>query len=251
MMLQVLVEEMLSGANSAFNMYPGLAFGAAELIAECGTPEQKKLYVERMLNGTWGGTMCLTEPQAGSDVGAAKSTARKNADGTYSIRGTKIFISGGDHDLAENIIHLVLARIEGAAPGTKGLSLFIVPKIRVKPDGGLLGTNDVSVGSIEHKMGINGVGDVRAELRRERRLRGRAGGRRRERRHEPDVQDDERRAHRGGHPGPGAGERGLLQRAGVREGPQAGRARRASGRIRRRRAWPSSSTRTCAACCWR
>ncbi|EPX59610.1 Acyl-CoA dehydrogenase [Cystobacter fuscus DSM 2262] len=154
MMLSVLVEEILSGANSAFNMYPGLAYGAAELVAECGTPEQKKLYVERMLNGTWGGTMCLTEPQAGSDVGAAKSTARKNADGTYSIRGTKIFISGGDHDLAENVIHLVLARIEGAVPGTKGLSLFIVPKIRVKPDGSLQGPNDVTLGSIEHKMGI-------------------------------------------------------------------------------------------------
>jgi hypothetical protein len=154
MMLSVLIEEILSGANSAFNMYPGLAFGAAELIAECGTPEQKKLYVERMLNGTWGGTMCLTEPQAGSDVGAAKTTARKNADGTYSIRGTKIFISGGDHDLAENVIHLVLARIEGAVPGTKGLSLFIVPKIRVKPDGSLQGPNDVTLGSIEHKMGI-------------------------------------------------------------------------------------------------
>ncbi|ATB40617.1 acyl-CoA dehydrogenase [Cystobacter fuscus] len=154
MMLSVLVEEILSGANSAFNMYPGLAYGAAELVAECGTPEQKKLYVERMLNGTWGGTMCLTEPQAGSDVGAAKSTARKNADGTYNIRGTKIFISGGDHDLAENVIHLVLARIDGAVPGTKGLSLFIVPKIRVKPDGSLQGSNDVTLGSIEHKMGI-------------------------------------------------------------------------------------------------
>jgi len=154
MMLYVLIEEMLCGANTAFNMYPGLSFGAAELIAECGTPEQKKLFVERMLNGTWGGTMCLTEPHAGSDVGAAKSTARKNADGTYNIRGTKIFISGGDHDLAENVIHLVLARIEGAVPGTKGLSLFIVPKVRVNADGSLAGSNDVSVGSIEHKMGI-------------------------------------------------------------------------------------------------
>ena len=154
MMLQVAIEEMLCGANTAFNMYPGLAFGAAETIAECGTPEQQKLYVERMLNGTWGGTMCLTEPHAGSDVGAAKTSARKNADGTYSIRGTKIFISGGDHDLAENVIHLVLARIEGAAPGTKGLSLFIVPKLRVNADGSPAGGNDVSVGSIEHKMGI-------------------------------------------------------------------------------------------------
>lgn len=156
MMLQVTVEELLSGSNSAFNMYPGLAFGAAEVIAECGTKEQQHQFVERMLNGTWGGTMCLTEPHAGSDVGAAKSTARRNGDGTYSIKGTKIFISGGDHDMADNVIHLVLARIDGAAPGTKGLSLFIVPKLRINADGSAGKPNDVSVGSIEHKMGING-----------------------------------------------------------------------------------------------
>jgi hypothetical protein len=156
MMLQVMVEEMLSGANTAFNMYPGLTYGAAELLAECGTPEQKHKYVERMLNGTWGGTMCLTEPHAGSDVGAAKSTAKRNPDGTYSIKGTKIFISAGDHDLTDNIIHLVLARIEGAAPGTKGLSLFIVPKRRINADGTPGESNDVTLGSIEHKMGING-----------------------------------------------------------------------------------------------
>lgn len=156
MMLQVAVEEMLSGANTAFNMYPGLTYGAAELIAECGTPEQKHQFVERMLNGTWGGTMCLTEPHAGSDVGAAKTTARRNPDGTYSIRGTKIFISAGDHDLTGNIIHMVLARIDGAAPGTKGLSLFIVPKYRINADGTPGASNDVTLGSIEHKMGING-----------------------------------------------------------------------------------------------
>ena len=155
LMLQVLVEELLSGANVAFNMYPGLSYGAAEVIAEFGTAEQQHLYVERMLNGTWGGTMCLTEPQAGSDVGAAKTTAKKNADGTYNLRGTKIFISGGDHDLAENIIHLVLARIEGAAPGTKGLSLFIVPRNEIGADGKAGKNNDVQVAGIEHKMGIN------------------------------------------------------------------------------------------------
>ncbi len=155
-MLTVLVEEMLSGANPAFAMYPGLAFGAAELIEECATPEQAKRYVERMYNGTWGGTMCLTEAQAGTDVGAAKSTARRLPDGTYRVKGTKVFISGGDHDLAENIIHLVLARVEGAPPGTKGLSLFIVPRNRVLPDGSLGEPNDVQVASIEHKMGING-----------------------------------------------------------------------------------------------
>jgi hypothetical protein len=155
-MVGVLVEEMLSGANPAFAMYPGLAYGAAGLILECATPEQVKRYVDSMFNGTWGGTMCLTEPQAGTDVGAAKSTARKQADGSYKVKGTKIFISGGDHDLAQNVIHLVLARVEGAPPGTKGLSLFIVPRNRVRPDGSVGENNDVQVASLEHKMGING-----------------------------------------------------------------------------------------------
>ena len=154
--LVVLVEELLSGANPAFNMYPGLAFGAAETIIECGTPEQSKRYAEKMLDGTWGGTMCLTEPHAGSDVGAAKTSARRLGNGRYAIKGTKVFISGGDHDLADNIVHLVLARVEGAPPGTKGLSLFIVPKKKISADGQVGGSNDVTVGSIEHKMGING-----------------------------------------------------------------------------------------------
>jgi alkylation response protein AidB-like acyl-CoA dehydrogenase len=109
-----------------------------------------------MFDGRWGGTMCLTEPQAGSDVGSAKTTASRNPDGSYLIRGTKIFISGGDHDLAENIIHLVLARVDGAPSGTKGLTLFIVPKIRSDENGVLGVPNDVEVANIEHKMGING-----------------------------------------------------------------------------------------------
>jgi hypothetical protein len=154
--LQVLVEEMLSGANTAFAMYAGLSVGAAEVIHAFATEEQKKLYYPRMLSGQWAGTMCLTEPQAGSDVGSAKSTASSNGDGSYTIRGTKIFISAGDHDLAENIIHLVLARVDGAPAGTKGLTLFIVPKIRSNADGVLAEANDVSVANIEHKMGING-----------------------------------------------------------------------------------------------
>jgi alkylation response protein AidB-like acyl-CoA dehydrogenase len=154
--VQVLVEEMMSGANTAFTMYSGLAYGAAEVIELFGTAEQKKLYVERMFNGTWGGTMCLTEPQAGSDVGAARTKASKNADGSYTISGTKIFISGGDHDLADNIIHLVLARVDGAPAGTKGLTLFIVPKVRSDESGKLGQRNDVACGAIEHKMGING-----------------------------------------------------------------------------------------------
>lgn len=149
--MHALVEEFLCGANASFSMYPGLAHGAAEVIHAFGTREQKERYLAHMFNGKWGGTMCLTEPHAGSDVGAATTSARRLPDGTYAIRGTKIFISGGDHDMAENVIHLVLARIEGAVPGTKGLSLFIVPKRRLD------GTpNDVAVGSIEHKMGLNG-----------------------------------------------------------------------------------------------
>lgn len=154
--LQVLVEEMLSGANAAFNMYPGLAYGAGEVIEQFGTPDQKKKFAEHMFSGKWGGTMCLTEPHAGTDVGSAKTTATRNADGSYAVRGTKIFISGGDHDLAENVIHLVLARVDGAPAGTKGLTLFIVPKHSIKEDGSLGGANDVSVGALEHKMGING-----------------------------------------------------------------------------------------------
>ncbi len=154
--LQVLVEELLSGSNLAFSTYSGLAFGAAEVIETFGTPEQKALYCARMFGGTWGGTMCLTEPHAGSDVGASRTTAERNADGTYSIRGTKVFISAGDHDLTENIVHLVLARVTGAPAGTKGLTLFIVPKRRIAADGTVGESNDVKVQAIEHKMGING-----------------------------------------------------------------------------------------------
>jgi alkylation response protein AidB-like acyl-CoA dehydrogenase len=154
--VQILVEEMLSGANSAFNMYPGLAFGAAEVIDHFGTPEQKALYAGRMFSGVWGGTMCLTEAQAGTDVGAAKTTATRNPDGSYALRGTKIFISGGDHDCADNVVHLVLARMPDAPAGTKGLTLFIVPRVRASQDGTLGQTNDVSVAALEHKMGING-----------------------------------------------------------------------------------------------
>jgi len=154
--LHALIEEITSGSNTAFNMYSGLTWGAAEVIGEFGTEAQKKVFADKMFTQHWAGTMCLTEPQAGSDVGAATTKAAKQPDGTYKITGAKIFISGGDQDLTENIIHLVLARVDGAPPGTKGLSLFIVPKFRVKPDGSLGERNDVDVASIEHKMGING-----------------------------------------------------------------------------------------------
>jgi alkylation response protein AidB-like acyl-CoA dehydrogenase len=154
--LQAIVEEMFTGANPAFMMYPGLTHGAAELVKHFGTDEQRERFAKPMFAGKFGGTMCLTEPQAGSDVGASTSTARPLADGSYAIKGTKIFISAGDHQLAENIVHLVLARIEGVEPGTKGLSLFIVPKYRVKDDGSVGETNDVAVAAIEHKMGLHG-----------------------------------------------------------------------------------------------
>ncbi|MEZ4365724.1 MAG: acyl-CoA dehydrogenase [Kofleriaceae bacterium] len=147
--LSALSEEMMCGANTAFNMYPALTQGAADVITTFGTPAQVETYCKKMFDGTWAGTMCLTEPAAGSDVGSATTKATPVGDGTYKITGTKIYISGGDHDLTENIIHMVLARTPDAPAGTKGLSLFIVPKR--KPDGS---SNDVSVGSIEHKMGI-------------------------------------------------------------------------------------------------
>jgi alkylation response protein AidB-like acyl-CoA dehydrogenase len=152
----VLIEEICTGANTAFNMYPGLAWAAGEVIAEFGTDSQRKRFCEKMVTGIWGGTMCLTEPHAGSDVGSSSSKATRLPDGTFKISGTKIYISGGDHDLADNIVHLVLARIDGAPAGTKGLSLFIVPKKRLNADGSPGASNDVAVASIEHKMGING-----------------------------------------------------------------------------------------------
>jgi alkylation response protein AidB-like acyl-CoA dehydrogenase len=125
--------DYLNGANYALMMYAGLTHGAGKLIEAFGTQEQKRLFLRNMYSGKWTGTMLLTEPEAGSDVGALTTTAVKNDDGTYTISGNKIFISSGEHDLAENIIHPVLARIEGAPAGTKGISLFIVPKLWVNP----------------------------------------------------------------------------------------------------------------------
>ena len=148
--------EYFVGANCAFMMYPGLTHGAAHLVEVYGTEKQKKLYMKKMYSGEWGGTMLLTEPGAGSDVGALETTATRNPDGTFSIKGNKIFISGGDHDLCDNIVHPVLARIEGAPAGTKGISLFAVPKIWVNDDGSLGEPNDVICDRIEEKMGIHG-----------------------------------------------------------------------------------------------
>ncbi len=155
-----LLGELFAGANMAFQTYPGLAVGNGRLIENFGTDEDKALFVEKMYTGVWGGTMCLTEPDAGSDVGWLRTKAIPDPESgdprIYRIEGTKRFITCGEHDLTENIIHLLLARIEGASPGTKGISLFIVPKIWVNPDGSLGEANDVSCGGIEHKMGIHG-----------------------------------------------------------------------------------------------
>jgi alkylation response protein AidB-like acyl-CoA dehydrogenase len=150
------VNEFQMSANMAFSMYPGLTQGATAALIVHGKPEQKKMFVPRMLAGDWTGTMNLTEPQCGTDLGLLRTKAVKQADGTYKITGTKIFISGGEHDLTDNIIHLVLARIEGAPAGIKGVSLFVVPKVLVNADGSLGAANGVSCGSIEHKMGIHG-----------------------------------------------------------------------------------------------
>ncbi len=154
--LSLAANDLFIGANFAFMMYPGLTHGAGRLIQTFGTAKQKKLYLKKMFTGEWTGTMLLTEPEAGTDVGALTTTAVKNDDGTYSISGNKIFISSGEHDMAENIIHPVLARIEGAPEGTKGISLFLVPKIRVNDDGSLGEPNDVICTGIEEKMGIHG-----------------------------------------------------------------------------------------------
>lgn len=150
------VSELMGSANYAFGMYAGLTHGAAGLVHSYGTEEQKNKYMYKMYAGEWAGTMCLTEPGAGSDVGLTKTTAKRLPDGKFLITGTKCFISSGDHDLTPNIIHPVLARIEGDPPGTKGISIFIVPKIRVNDDGSLGESNDVATGGIEHKMGIKG-----------------------------------------------------------------------------------------------
>jgi alkylation response protein AidB-like acyl-CoA dehydrogenase len=151
------VNEFMMSSNMAFSMYPGLTQGAMAALLVHGSPEQKKTFVPKMVAGQWAGTMNLTEPQCGTDLGLMRTKAVKQADGTYKITGTKIFISGGEQDLTENIVHLVLARIEGAPAGIKGVSLFVVPKIKLNADGSLSGEpNGVSCGSIEHKMGIHG-----------------------------------------------------------------------------------------------
>ena len=154
--LTEIVNEFFCSANMAFAMYPGLTQGAIAALLTHASGQLKAKFLPKMIEGVWTGTMNLTEPHCGTDLGLLRSKAAKQADGSYKISGTKIFISAGEHDLSENIIHLVLARIEGAPAGTKGISLFVVPKFLVKDDGSLDARNAVTCGSIEEKMGIHG-----------------------------------------------------------------------------------------------
>jgi alkylation response protein AidB-like acyl-CoA dehydrogenase len=150
------VGEILVSANMAFNMYQGLTHGAYSAIHAHGTEAQKALYLPKMVTCDWTGTMNLTEPHCGTDLGLMRTRAEPQADGSYKITGTKIFISAGEHDMADNIIHLVLAKAPGGGEGTKGISLFIVPKFLVNADGSLGARNSLAVGKVEHKMGIHG-----------------------------------------------------------------------------------------------
>ncbi|OSZ64810.1 acyl-CoA dehydrogenase C-terminal domain-containing protein [Hydrogenophaga sp. IBVHS2] len=148
--------EMMNSANQAWTMYPGLTHGAYASLHTHGTDEQKATYLAKMVSGEWTGTMCLTEPHCGTDLGLMRTKAEPQPDGTYKLTGNKIFISAGEHDMAENIVHLVLARLPDAPPGIKGISLFVVPKFLVNQDGSLGARNGIYCGGLEHKMGIHG-----------------------------------------------------------------------------------------------
>jgi alkylation response protein AidB-like acyl-CoA dehydrogenase len=148
--------EMMNSANQAWTMYPGLSHGAFEALRAHGTDEQKAMYLPKLTSGEWTGTMCLTEPQCGTDLGLLRTKAEPQADGTYKLTGNKIFISAGEHDLTPNIVHLVLARLPDAPVGSKGISLFVVPKFLPKADGSVGERNGIYCGGLEHKMGIHG-----------------------------------------------------------------------------------------------
>ena len=148
--------EMMNSANQAWTMYPGLSHGAYEALHAYGTPEQQKTYLPKLTSGEWTGTMCLTEPHCGTDLGLLRTKAEPQADGTYKLTGNKIFISAGEHDMTANIVHLVLARLPDAPKGSKGISLFVVPKFKVNADGSLGERNPIYCTGLEHKMGIHG-----------------------------------------------------------------------------------------------
>lgn len=154
--LAKVVSEMVSSANHSFAMFPGLSEGCIATLEAWGTEEQQQMFLPKLVEGAWTGTMCLTEAHCGTDLGMLRTKAEPNDDGSYTLNGTKIFISAGEHDLSENIIHLVIARIPGSPEGTRGISLFLVPKFNIDTDGNVLDRNGVNCGSIEHKMGIHG-----------------------------------------------------------------------------------------------
>ena len=242
--VSVAFSEMSSAANMAFSMYPGLTHGAYSAIREGGTDAQKAMYLPKMVSFQWSGTMNLTEPQCGTDLGLLRTKAVPNGDGSYKISGQKIWISGGEQDLTENVIHLVLARIEGAPAGVKGISLFIVPKFIPDADGNPGQRNKLACIGLEEKMGIHGNATCVMQYDEATRL---AAGRR-ERRPQTDVRDDERGA-------PRRRRAGLWRRARppIRPPPNSPRTacRAAASPARRTPPAPptrSSSTRTCAAC---
>ena len=243
--LAVLFSEYANSANIAFSMYPGLTNGAVAALMVHANDDSKSRYLPKMTTGEWTGTMNLTEPHCGTDLGLIKTRAVPQADGSYAITGQKIFISAGEHDLADNIIHLVLARIEGAPAGVKGISLFLVPKFLPDADGGVGERNGVVCGSIEHKMGIHGnstavlnydgakgwlVGEAAS----------RASG---------DVRDDERRPARRRRPGPRRFRGRLSERRRLRQGAAAGPLAERRGRSRTSPPTSCSSIPTSAACC--
>jgi len=155
-LMNTVMQELICSANMSFGMYPGLSQGAYEALHHFGTDAQKVIYLPKLIEGTWSGTMNLTEPHCGTDLGLIKTKAIPNGDGTYKITGTKIFISAGEHDMTENIVHLVLAKLPDAPEGAKGISLFVVPKFMTDADASIGERNSVACGSIEHKMGIHG-----------------------------------------------------------------------------------------------
>ena len=236
----IAMQELLTASNMGFSLCPLLTQGAIDMLLHYGSETQRELYLPKMVAGEWTGTMNLTEPQAGSDVGALTTRAVPADDGTWRITGQKIFITYGEHDLADNIVHLVLARVPDAPPGTKGISCFIVPKFLVGDDGSLGERNAVECVSIEQKMGINASPTCVHGLRRRRRpphRRGQPG-------HAVHVHDDEQRPVVGRPRGARRVRSGLPAGHGVRR-----RAAPGPGAWRRPASRPSSSTPTCAGCC--